>query len=121
MLSAIDMVPAATSTTVSKWMRSLTSGTSYGVVSHSSFLGGCAAGWLYAHLLGYGRPSFVQRALRRRRLESNRRRQMSLEEFIVEEIDPLLEKISRSGVESLTRSERRTLAQVREKMPEPPQ
>ena len=34
-----------------------------GVVSHSAFLGGGAAGWLYAHLLGFGRPSFVQRAL----------------------------------------------------------
>jgi rhomboid family protein len=92
-----------------------------GVVGHSSYLGGCAAGWLYAHLLGFGRPLFLQRALRRRRVASERRRQMSLGEFITEEIDPLLEKISRSGVESLTRSERRTLAQVREKMPEPPQ
>ena len=93
----------------------------HGVVGHSSYLGGSAAGWLYAHLLGFGRPSFVQRALRERRVVRERRRQMSLEEFIAEEIDPLLEKISRSGVESLTRGERRTLAQAREKMPEPPQ
>ncbi len=92
-----------------------------GTVDHSGYLGGCAVGWFYAHLLGFGRPSFVQRAVRRRRLESERRRQMSLEEFIVEEIDPLLEKISRCGVGSLTRSERRTLAQVREKMTKPPQ
>ncbi len=92
-----------------------------GVVSHSAWLGGGAAGWLYAHLLGFGRPSFLQRALRRRRRESERRRQMSLEEFIVEEIDPLLEKISQTGLDSLTRSERRTLAQVRGKMAQPPQ
>ena len=92
-----------------------------GVVSHSAYLGGGAAGWLYAHLLGFGRPSFLQRSLRRRRVEGERRRRMSLEEFIAEEIDPLLEKISRSGLASLTRSERRTLAQVREKMAEPPQ
>jgi membrane associated rhomboid family serine protease len=92
-----------------------------GVVSHSSYLGGCAAGWLYAHLLGFGRPSFLQRVLRQRRFESERRRQMSLEEFIAEEIDPLLEKIARSGMGSLTRSERRRLAQVREKMAAPPQ
>ena len=91
-----------------------------GVVSHSAWLGGGAAGWLYAHLLGFGRPSFLQRALRRRRVESERRRQMSLEEFIVAEIDPLLEKISQTGLESLTRRERRTLAKVREKMTEPP-
>src|SRR5690242_9804142 len=37
-----------------------------GVVSHSAYLGGGVAGWLYAHVLGYGRPSFMQRALRRR-------------------------------------------------------
>lgn len=93
----------------------------HGVVSHSAYLGGCAAGWLYAHLLGFGRPSLIQRALRRRRLARERRRQMSLEEFIVAEIDPLLEKISQTGLDSLSRSERRTLAQVREKMAEPPQ
>jgi hypothetical protein len=46
---------------------------------------------------------------------------MSLDEFITEEIDPLLEKISQTGIESLTRSERRTLAEVREKMAKPPQ
>ncbi|HXA09313.1 MAG TPA: rhomboid family intramembrane serine protease [Chthoniobacterales bacterium] len=93
----------------------------HGVVGHSSYLGGCAAGWLYAHLLGFGRPSWLQRALRERRVVREHRRQMSLEEFIAEEIDPLLEKISRSGLESLTRGERRILAQAREKMPEPPQ
>ncbi len=92
-----------------------------GIVGHSAWLGGGAAGWFYAHLLGYGRPSFVQRALHNRRREGERRRQMPLEEFIAEEIDPLLEKISRSGMGSLTRSERRRLAQVREKMAEPPQ
>jgi membrane associated rhomboid family serine protease len=92
-----------------------------GVVSHSAYLGGCAAGWLYAHLLGFGRPSFVQRALRSRRLEGERRRQMPLDEFIAEEIDPVLEKISRSGLGSLSRRERRALAEAREKMSEPPQ
>ena len=93
----------------------------HGVVSHSAYLGGGATGWLYAHLLGFGSPSFLQRAVRRRRMEGERRRQMSLDEFIAEEVDPLLEKISRSGLGSLTRSERRTLAQAREKMAQPPQ
>jgi membrane associated rhomboid family serine protease len=92
-----------------------------GVVSHSAFLGGAAVGWLYAHLLGFGRPSFAQRILRRRRIEGERRRQMSLDEFIAEEIDPVLEKISRSGFGSLTWRERRALAEAREKMTEPPQ
>lgn len=92
-----------------------------GIVSHSALLGGAGAGWLYAHLLGFGRPSFLQRTLQRRRLAHQRRAQMSFDEFVTEEIDPLLEKIAHSGLASLTRSERRTLAQVREKLAEPPQ
>jgi len=91
-----------------------------GVVSHSAYLGGGAAGWFYAHLLGYGRPSMIQRLLRRRQRERERRRRMPLEEFIAEEIDPLLEKISRNGLASLSRSERRILAQVREKIGQSP-
>lgn len=93
----------------------------HGVVSHSACLGGCLAGWLYAHLLGFGRPPFFQRVLRERRIERERHQQMSPEEFISEKIDPLLEKISRSGLASLTRGERRVLAQAREKMTAPPQ
>ncbi len=93
----------------------------HGVVSHSAYLGGCCAGWLYAHLLGFGRASFVQRFLRERKMASERRRQMSVEEFMDAEIDPLLEKISRRGLASLTRRERRKLAEVRVKMAAPPQ
>ncbi len=89
-----------------------------GIVTHSAFLGGCAAGWLYAHLLGFGRPSFLQRALHQRKAAAERYRQMNAEQFISEEVDPLLEKISREGVNSLTRAERRILAQAREKLAE---
>ena len=92
-----------------------------GVVTHSAYLGGCAAGWLYAHLLGFGRPSIVQRALSQRRATIERYEQMTSEQFIAEEVDPLLEKISREGMQSLTRAERRTLAKAREKMLEPAQ
>ena len=91
-----------------------------GTVTHSAYLGGCAAGWLYAHLLGFGRASFVQRALHERRLTADRHRQMNAEQFIAEEVDPLLEKISREGLQSLSRSERRTLALAREKLAEDP-
>lgn len=87
-----------------------------GTVVHSASLGGCAAGWLYAHLLGFGRPSFLQRALRQHRAEAERYEQMSLEQLMTEEIDPLLEKISRKGFVSLTKSERRSLSRAREKM-----
>jgi membrane associated rhomboid family serine protease len=89
-----------------------------GAVAHSAYLGGCLAGWLYAHLLGFGRPSILQRALRQRRADAERHRMMSAEQFIAEEVDPLLDKISREGIDSLTRSERRLLAKAREKIAE---
>jgi membrane associated rhomboid family serine protease len=85
-------------------------------VAHSSFLGGCIAGWFYAHLLGFGRPSILQRALTQRRAEAERYNAMTPEEFIAQEIDPLLDKISREGMGSLTRAEKKLLAKAREKM-----
>jgi len=89
-----------------------------GTISHSAYVGGCAAGWLYAHLLGFGRPSFVQRALHQRKANAERHLHMNAEQFIAEEVDPLLDKISREGLQSLSRSERRTLARAREKLTE---
>ena len=87
-----------------------------GTVGHSAFLGGAVAGWFYAHLLGFGRTSLLQRMLRQRRVEAARLRSMSAGQFVAEEIDPLLEKISREGMMSLSRRERRLLDQAREKM-----
>jgi membrane associated rhomboid family serine protease len=87
-----------------------------GTVGQSAYLGGCAAGWLYAHLLGFGRPSFVQRFLRQYRVEAERYEQMTIEQLIREEIDPLLEKISRRGFASLTRRERRSLSRARQRI-----
>lgn len=87
-----------------------------GAVVHSGYLGGYAMGWLYVHLLGFGRPSFLQRIFARRRATLERYRHMDAHQFIAEEVDPLLEKISRSGLQSLTRSERRLLAQGRDKI-----
>jgi membrane associated rhomboid family serine protease len=87
-----------------------------GSVVHSPYLGGCAAGWFYAHLLGFGRPSFLQRFLRHQRAEADRLEQMSVKQLMTEEIDPLLEKISRKGLSSLNRSERKTLFRAREKI-----
>ena len=89
-----------------------------GTVSHSACLGGCAAGWLYAHLLGFGQPSFLQRLLRQHRAKAERYEQMSVAQLMSEEIDPLLEKISRDGINSLTRAERRNLTRARERMVE---
>ena len=90
----------------------------HGVVTHSVYLGGCLAGWFYAHLLGFGRPSVLQRALRQRRAEVERYRAMSPDQFISEEVDPVLDKISREGMQSLTWNERRILARAQEKIAE---
>jgi membrane associated rhomboid family serine protease len=87
-----------------------------GTVVHSAFLGGCGAGWLYAHLLGFGHPSFLQRLLRHHRVEAERYEQMTIDQLMSQEIDPLLEKISRKGLVSLTRGERRSLTRARDKI-----
>jgi membrane associated rhomboid family serine protease len=87
-----------------------------GAVGHSAFVGGAIAGWFYAHLLGFGRTSRLQRVLRQRRLEAARLQSMRADQFVAEEIDPLLEKISQRGLASLSRRERRLLEQAREKM-----
>jgi membrane associated rhomboid family serine protease len=87
-----------------------------GTVIHSAYLGGSVGGWLYAHLLGFGRTSFLQRLLRQRRAATERFLQLTPEQLITEKIDPLLDKISRGGVGSLTRAERRVLARARERI-----
>ncbi len=87
-----------------------------GIVGHSALLGGCAAGWLYAHLLGFGGPSFLQRFLNRRRAEAERYARMSPHQLMTEEIDPLLEKISQRGFQGLSKSERRRLSKARERI-----
>ena len=87
-----------------------------GAVIHSAIPGGLAAGWLYANLLGFGHASWLQRVWRRRRESAERLQRMSRAEFIEHAIDPLLEKISRGGMQSLTRAERRILDQAREKV-----
>src|SRR5881394_134014 len=87
-----------------------------GSVGHSAFLGGALAGWFYAHLLGFGGTSLLVRVLQQRRVKAERLRSMTPDQFVAEEIDPLLEKISRCGLASLSRRERRLLEQARKKM-----
>ena len=89
-----------------------------GDVAHSAYLGGMVAGWFYAHLLGFGRASILQRTLRQRRAEVDRYRAMTLDQFISQEVDPILDKISREGLKSLTWNERRILARAQEKIAE---
>ena len=87
-----------------------------GAVMHSAIPGGLAAGWIYANLLGFGHASWLRRLLRKRQEATRRIQRMSSAEFIETEIDPLLEKIARSGLQSLSRAERRRLSQAPEKI-----
>ncbi len=89
-------------------------------VGHLAHLGGALFGWFYVWKLGYGARSYerswLQRKLDARREEEERREAMEPGEFISREIDPILDKISREGIHSLTKAERRILEQGREKI-----
>jgi membrane associated rhomboid family serine protease len=85
-------------------------------IGHIAHLGGALTGWIYARRLGYGGAFWLQRLFRDRRRLQERRDRMNPTEFISEEIDPILEKISREGIHSLTRAERRVLELGREKI-----
>ena len=73
-------------------------------------------GWIYARQLGFGNPLWVQRRLVERRQREARLARMDPDQYMVEEIDPILDKISRDGIRSLSRRERRILEQGREKI-----
>jgi membrane associated rhomboid family serine protease len=72
--------------------------------------------WIYVKQLGFGNPLAIQRYIFNRRQRVTRLERMGAEQFIVSEIDPILEKISREGIQSLTRAERKILAQGSEKI-----
>lgn len=72
--------------------------------------------WLYMKQLGFGNPLAIQRYIFNRRQRAERLDRMSAEQFMTAEIDPILEKISREGMHSLTRAERKILAKGREKI-----
>lgn len=72
--------------------------------------------WLYVKQLGFGNPLAFQRYIFDRRQRAARLDRMSAEQFISTQIDPILDKIGREGMQSLSRTERRMLARGREKI-----
>ncbi len=72
--------------------------------------------WAYVKQLGFGNPLAIQRYIFAKRQRVTRLERMSPEQFIRAEIDPILEKISAHGLGSLSRAERKILAQGREKI-----
>jgi membrane associated rhomboid family serine protease len=106
---ALDVVPLLTGT-----------GTS---VAHLAHLGGAAFGYIYIKQLGYGTtPRWLLalqragRSLRPRRPRDARAAYDNPEDFIRKEVDPILDKIAREGIQSLTRRERKILESARDLM-----
>lgn len=77
---------------------------------------GCFIGWIGARRLGFGRPFWFQRMIFDHRQREARLERMPAEQFMAEEIDPILEKIAQHGIASLTRTERKLLERGRAKM-----
>ncbi len=75
-------------------------------------------GWAYVKQLGFGNPLPIQRYIFERRQRATRLARMSPEQFMHSEIDPILEKIARQGMKSLTRTERKLLEQGSAKISE---
>ena len=72
--------------------------------------------WLYVKQLGFGNPLAIQRYIFNRRQRAARLERMNADQFMSAEIDPILEKISRAGMRSLSRAERKILSLGREKI-----
>lgn len=72
--------------------------------------------WFYVKQLGFGNPLAIQRYIFNRRQRAARLDRMNADQFMSAEIDPILDKISREGMQSLSRAERKILALGREKI-----
>jgi hypothetical protein len=92
-----------------------------GGVAHLAHIGGAAFGYLYIKQLGYGTTPRWLLWLQdiTARLKPRPRptpRNMTSEEFIRQEIDPILDKIAREGMQSLNRRERKILESAKDLM-----
>jgi len=84
-------------------------------VAHGAHAGGILGGWLMLRL--FARQS--RRALYQSEREAEpppRKVVKSGTDFVSKEVDPILEKISQQGIQSLTASERKILDEARKKM-----
>jgi rhomboid family protein len=92
-----------------------------GGVAHLAHLGGAAFGYLYIKQLGYGTtPRWLlwlqDKSARLKPRPRPTPRNLSSEEFMRQEIDPILDKIAKEGMQSLTRRERKILESAKELM-----
>lgn len=79
-------------------------------------LGGLATGWICARALGFGGPLLRNRDAPEGGARNRRVEDMNWEEFLRTELNPVLEKISTRGIQSLTRAEWKILQQSRRKL-----
>jgi len=79
-------------------------------------LAGLGVGWTYTRMLGFGDRVFHERITRSPDLLERRVEHMNWEEFVATELNPVLEKISKHGLRSLTPEERRILRHSRRKL-----
>lgn len=102
-------------------------------IAHLAHLGGAAMGYLYIKHLGYGRTprwmlwwqDFVAKLKPKKRRSDDDAPDSSAdghdsEEFMRAAVDPILDKISREGMGSLTRRERKILESAREHLDNKP-
>jgi len=86
-------------------------------VAHLAHLGGAAVGYIYIKGLGYGAtPGWLRwvQTTRPRRYPKPTPVPATREDFMRTEIDPILDKISRTGLHSLTRQERKKLESAKD-------
>jgi membrane associated rhomboid family serine protease len=79
---------------------------------------GCVTGWIYTRELGFGNSFWWERRNQDRRQREDRLQRMSADQFLEEQVDPILEKIAREGIQSLTKEEKRMLEQGSAKIAE---
>jgi membrane associated rhomboid family serine protease len=89
------------------------------VIGPEAILASGMLGWMYVKKLGFGSPLPFQRYVFEKRQREARLSRMPVDQFICEEIDPILDKIATQGLQSLTRGERKILERCREKMGTP--
>ncbi len=91
-------------------------------VAHLAHLGGMGVGYLFIKSLGTSIPWFSWLKFLKRHHSTPPsmevlRSKTKKDEFIQEQIDPILDKIAQQGIQSLSREERRLLNEAKDRLP----
>ena len=96
------------------------SGPNTGGVSQVAHLGGAVVGYVYLRYEHRFRMWIFERGRLRERREAEQRARQDEEwrHFVADELDPILDKISREGIHTLTDAEKRLLRQAKSRSPD---